>query len=307
MAVTKDLFGTPLDVGQLRFSREGAKTPGLNFGKGTCYRVTGISGWGSFSLRDGDLKSSGVGGDLAGRSLINSRSLDLQIILLNGSESEALEFERTFRPSEVIESPLEFNTFTGGHRYIYARVMGISRTRNRNKRYHMYSVKMKARQPWMYSIQERIQTFGVTVASLSGFNLPIAELPLNFDSNLGEILIDNQGIYEAFPIWAFSGPDAGQSTETLIINDTTSTQIRYTGPLTAGQVVYFSTEAMITGNGRIITLGSHSTAPSVYQHWEHPHKPLLLAPGINKVRMSAAATSGTTGIVCQASWKDVWI
>ena len=307
MAVTKDLFGNPLDIGQLRFSREGTKTPGLNIGKGTCYRVTSISGWGSFSLRDGDIKSSGVGGDLAGRSLINSRMLNFKVVLLNGTAAEVLEFERTFRSSEINESPLEFNTFTGGHRYIYARVMGITRDRGRNKRLHSYTVKMKARQPWIYSIQERVQTFGVTVASLSGFNLPIAELPLNFNTDLGEILINNQGTYEAFPVWAFSGPDAGQSTETLIINDTTSTQIRYTGPLTAGQVVYFSTEAMITGNGRIITLGSHSTAPSVYQHWEHPHKPLLLAPGINKIRMSAGASSGTTGIQCQASWKDVWI
>jgi len=309
MAITKNLFGQPLEVGQLRYSREGTNNLALEIGKGTDFRITALNGWSSYTTQDGDLKHTGIGGDLIGRSLLNARHVDMTVVLKDGTNEQAIELERTFRPSELREFPLEFNTFTGGHRYIYCRTIGMDRPRHKNKRYHVYNFRLKATQPWIFSINDYSVMIELTQETPTvGFNLPLNALPYTFPLGTGTregLLLNVRGSFDTYPVWTISGPSSGSTTESALTNRTTGVVFRYSGTLTPGQVLTFSTEALVTGRGRIITRFDGTQEISVYDNWDHPHRPLTLIPGINEIDFDVEGTR--TGVKGTVVWKDIWI
>jgi hypothetical protein len=153
-------------------------------------------------------------------------------------------------------------------------------------------VELKLADPRIYDAEAWIRTALPVVGALvgGGFNLPVAQLPLNMTAgSIGDNIVENTGQTDAYPLIRVENPAGAGSSVTAfeLTNSTTGAVVEVNTTITAGQILVIDMDGLARA-----TEGPHIhiDGSSRYGSWVHPRQLWGLAPGLNQ--LVVAATGG---------------
>ena len=115
-----------------------------------------------------------------------------------------------------------------------------------------------------------------------------------------DVVVNNAGNANAYPIVKFFGPIAGTCLGILLQNLTTDVDLSIGSTITTGQVLTADMDSRIRGMGtRVIDLSGASR----YGDWDLPRDTFYLQPGDNVIRFSLLGGT-STDVTASLTWRD---
>lgn len=296
----------PLLPGQFSFR-------GLTFGEGTDYHINRAEGFEGFEARTSDSDQPRGDGGIRGLDYVAPRTIAFELALaeledLDGSIYEGRwgDVRAAFRPARNVDYDLTFKRDGASpERVIRCRPIQLTRGEDylRFNRVGTVPLVLRAVDPRIYSVSARSGNVPLYAANSGGLDVPVSDFPLDFAGGMQtELVVENAGTAEAFPLVRFYGPVTGTCTRVTLTNSTTGQVFDVTTTIGSGQILTADMEAAVTGANRlIVALGGSSR----YGSWALPRAPLALAPGSNLLRFQATGTS--TDVICSITHRDTWL
>lgn len=287
---------------------------GLVMGPDTDYPINRVEGFEGADLRVSDSDQPRNDGGLRGLDYVAPRTVAIELVTLevdtadgDGSvyESRWSAIRDAFRPSRETDYDLVYKRPGQVEKVIRARPIQLVRVEGHStySRVNQAPVVLRAVDPRVYSSVEYSGNVSAYTAAGGGLDLPIAQFPGEFGSGQQtELVVENNGTADAFPLIRFYGPVAGTCTAVTLTNTTTGQTLVITTPVTTGQILTADMDAAVTGANRlVISLGGSSR----YGSWSLPREPFALAPGTNTLRFQVTGTS--VDVICNILWRDTWL
>lgn len=294
----------PLADGQYGFGT-------LVFGEGCDIMVNNAEGFEGFEVRSSDSDQPRGDGGLRGLDYVAPRTVAFELVAwepdLDGSLYEAVwaSIRATFRPSRTEDGELTFKRAGQPERLIRCRPVQLVRREDwkRFNRYGFPPVVLRAVDPRIYSTEVRSQNVSIFATTSGGAELPVTEFPVDFTGGTQtELVVQNDGTADAFPLLRFYGPTVGTCTAVKLTNSTTGQVFEVVTPIATGQILTGDMEAAVTGSERLVVALDGS---SRYGSWALPREPFALAPGSNTLRFEVTGTS--TDVICNVTWRSTWM
>lgn len=283
---------------------------GLVFGEGSEFGVNRVEGLEGFETRVSDADLPRSDGAIRGVDFVAPRlvTFELAIIELTGGattyEQYWAQIRAAFRPSRTEDLPLTFARPGMPERFIRARPVSLIRTET-YRRYNVVGfppIALRAADPRIYSAELHSANAAVYSSVGGGADFGL-DYGVDFTGGVQtELVVDNAGDADAFPVVRFYGPTAGTCTGVSLTNTTTGQVLDINAAVASGQILTADMEAAVTGANRlVVALGGSSR----YGSWAQPRTPFALAPGSNVLRFEVDGT--TTDMVANLQWRDTWL
>lgn len=282
---------------------------GITLGGSSVYRMVEEEGLEDFEVRDGDRDIPRDDGQIPGLHLVGGKRV---VILVRVTGSTASELETrvrdllaAFNPSRATPFQYRFKNPGLPERMVRARTLRRSRPRNvdtESGRMVEIQIALKVPDPRVYSVEQFSTLVDIFEASGGGFNLPVAELPLNMTAATQALAVaNNGGARDAYPVIRFQFPSGGSGTCTgvQLENLTNGDLLDIDTTIVAGQALTADMDALIRATGgSVVSLDGSSR----YGDWQTPRDPFRLSPGDNTLKFEVTGTS--TDIVCSVQWRS---
>lgn len=286
----------------------------LVFGEGTDYYINSVEGFEGSDIRSSDSDQPRGDGAIRGLDYVAPKTIALELAIIepdfaggDGSvyESMWLAIRTAFRPSRQDDFELKFKRPGMPERLIRCRPVQLvrSETFKRYNRVGFPPIVLRAVDPRIYSTEEHNAVVPIYAASQGGADLSVVNFPVDFiGGNQIEIVVNNSGTDDAYPLLRFYGPATGTCTGVELRNTTNGDIIEINTTISAGEILTADMGAATTGDSRlIISLGGSSR----YGSWELPREPFRLSPGSNTLRL--LVTGSSTDVICVVTHRDTWI
>ncbi|GAA3230652.1 hypothetical protein GCM10017691_23810 [Pseudonocardia petroleophila] len=283
---------------------------GLVFGEGCDVMVNSWEGLEGFEARTADSEQPRGDGGIRGLDYMASRLVSFELSIIekidfDGSIYEELwrKVRSAFQISRADDFELAFKRPGMPERMIRCRPIQLMRSEKylSFNRYGFPPVVLRAVDPRIYSTEIKSANATVYTVVSGGVELP-AELPTEFGAgSQTELVVQNDGEANAFPLLRFYGPVSGTVTGVKLTNSTTGQVFEVSATISSGQILTADMEAAVTGADQLVVSLDGS---SRYGDWELPRAPFFLAPGSNNLRFEVTGTS--TNAICNVTWRDTW-
>ncbi len=281
---------------------------GLTFGPGCDVMVNRAEGFEGFEVRTSDSDQPRGDGAIRGLDYVAPRTVAFELVAaeledLDGSTYEALwaSVRAAFRPSRDTDYPLTFKRPGAPERVMWCRAVSLVRSEEYLKfnRVGFPPVVLRATDPRIYSATTHSATATVYATTGGGTDFP-AEFPVDFTGGTQtELVIENAGTADAFPLIRFYGSATGSVDGVTLTNTTTGQVLDISAAVGSGQILTADMGAMVTSANRLVI---SLDGASRYGDWALPREAFALAPGSNTLRFEVTGTAADA--LCALTWRD---
>lgn len=283
---------------------------GLTFGRNCDIMVNRAEGFEGFEARTSDSDQPRGDGALRGLDYVAPRTIAFELNTWepdgDGAVYEAgwATIRRTFAPSREADHELTFKRPGAPERMIRCRPIQLVRSEDWKQfnRYGYPPVVLRAVDPRIYSTEEHSANLLPYNVSGGGTDFGIDFAADFTGAATFELVVNNDGDADAFPLIRFYGPSSDSFTAVQLINSTTGQTLDIATTVASGSILTADMAAAVTGAPRdVISMDGASR----YGAWALPRRPFALAPGDNLLRMLVTGTS--TGVIANLTWHDTWV
>lgn len=281
---------------------------GLTLGDGTVYNIPEETGLEGFEIRSGSRPIPREDGSIPGLHTVDSKTVVIPVEVVGDPETDispAVDAALSaFAPSRDVQRQYRFKNPGDPERFVWARSIRFQRSRTLDGAAGVdgFQVALEIADPRIYSVEQFSTLVDIFEATGGGFNLPVAELPLNMtEASQALAVANNAGARDAYPLIRFQFPSGGSGTCTgvQVENLTNGDLLDVDTTLVAGQTLTADMDALIRATGESVI---HIDGSTRYGDWVPSRDPFRLSSGDNSLKFEVTGTS--TDVVCNVTWRS---
>lgn len=262
---------------------------GLTFGFGTDIGLEVIEGFEDYDVASADTALPRGWGDVPGLHTVSARQVVLQIATRDTERFQ--EVLDTFQPTDM-PKPLYLTEPETGRRFVYARPVGRSFTRNPIHKFkQMAAIRLKLADPRIYGDEHTHLVPLYDSGGGGGLDYDIDFGAEFTGGSTGDTTVTNHGNADAYPTILIFAPSSGTTLTATLTNLTNgeTAEFTFSTDLSSGDVFTADMRRIVTvdpGSTPYIRLGGTNR----FGDWDLPRTPFRIPPGSHDIRFEISGT-----------------